>query len=66
MYENKQKDDTLSATKDDISAQLHAIGMAFYTEASVFCRNRRLFYHYSSAGERTARFKMWKLESGER
>ena len=45
VYENKEKDDTLSAAKDDISAQLHAISMTFYTEANVFCRNRRLFCH---------------------
>ena len=58
MYENKQKYDNLSPRKDDISAQLRAISMPFCTETNLFCRNRRLFYHYSSAGERTARFKM--------
>jgi hypothetical protein len=34
----------------------------FYTKTHVFCRNRRLFCHYSSVGERTGRFKMEKLE----
>ena len=58
VYENKEKDDYLSAAKDDISAQLDGMRMTFYTEANVICRNRRLFCHDSSAGERTARFQM--------
>jgi len=33
----------------------------FYRKIHVFCRNRRLFCHYLSAGARTFRFKMWKL-----
>ena len=37
---------------------------SFYMEIHEFCRNRRLFVTNSSAGERTGRFKMRKLESG--
>jgi hypothetical protein len=35
----------------------------FYAKAHVFCGNRQLFCHYLSLGERTPRFKMWKLET---
>jgi len=34
----------------------------FYTKSHLFCRNRRLICHNLRAGERTGRFKMWKLE----
>jgi len=36
--------------------------MPFYTELHVFCGNRWPFCNYSSPGECTPRFKMWKLE----
>src|SRR5208282_6148017 len=33
-----------------------------YTEKHVFCGHCRLFCQCSSTGERTLRFKMWKIE----
>jgi len=50
VYENKQKDDNLSAVKGEIFAKLYAMAMTFCTKANVFCRIPRLFCHYPSAG----------------
>jgi len=54
VHENKQKDDTFTEIKSDIFTQpkgiLHKITRNLL-KSSVCC-------HYSSAGERTSRFKM--------
>ena len=58
LYENKQNDDNLPGKK----ATFLQNKTTFYAKAHVFCRNRRLSCHFSSAQERILRFKMYKLE----
>jgi hypothetical protein len=59
LYENKQNDDNLPGKK----ATFLYNEATFYAKAHVFCKNRRLFCHFSSVKERIPRFKMYKLES---
>jgi hypothetical protein len=58
LDENKQNDDNLPGKK----ATFLYNEATFYAKAHVFCKNRRLFCHFSNAQERIPRFKMYKLE----
>ena len=59
VYENKENDDNLPEKK----ATFLFKKATFYAKAHVFCRNRRLLCHFSSAQECISRFEMYKLEA---
>ena len=59
VYENKQKDNNLPEEKSDISTQRSSIS---YSKTRILPK-LSAFSHCCSAGERTPRLKMQKLEN---
>jgi hypothetical protein len=65
VYENKGSGDTLPDTKDDISARLHVILHKNTRILQKLMAFSSVFERYSSAEERSPRFKRWKLDLAE-